>query len=212
MPNSSESLGNRTFVCPHCERPTTGEIRGLAIWDGSNGEYAEYAPPTEWAFVQCNTCKHPIIHWREDYGEGFESDEAVVLYPAGRQLSLAVPTDLRAAWQEAQACFQAKAYTATAVMVRRTLEGTCKEQGVDERTLALALRKLQAEGTIDGMLAEWANVLRAVGNEGAHFTGKDLSREEAADALSFAEALLDHIYVLKRRFDEFSARRAASRG
>jgi hypothetical protein len=29
------------------------------------------------------------------------------------------------------------------------------------------------------------------------------------DALSFAEALLDHIYVLRKRFDEFKARRAA---
>jgi hypothetical protein len=36
---------------------------------------------------------------------------------------------------------------------------------------------------IDGMLAEWANTLRIAGNQGAHFTGRSVSREDAEDAL-----------------------------
>jgi hypothetical protein len=62
---------------------------------------------------------------------------------------------------------------------------------------------------IDDTLAEWANTMRVVGNEGAHYTGRAVAREDAEDALSFAEALLDHLYVLRKRFAEFQARLAA---
>jgi Domain of unknown function (DUF4145) len=91
-------------------------------------------------------------------------------------------------------------------MVRRTLEGTCAEQGIKKRTLAEALKDLQLQGIIDGTLAAWADALRVIGNIGAHYTGTAVSRQEAEDALAFAEALLDHIYVLRKRFNEFKAR------
>jgi hypothetical protein len=118
-----------------------------------------------------------------------------------------IPQDLRDEWQEAQKCFAAKAYKATAVMVRRTLEGTCADQGVDKGSLANRLQKLKAEGRIDGLLAEWADLLRVVGNAGAHFSDESVSRQDAEDALEFSEALLDHVYVLRSRFEEFKSRR-----
>jgi hypothetical protein len=62
---------------------------------------------------------------------------------------------------------------------------------------------------IDGTLAEWADALRVVGNEGAHYTGRVVAREDAEDALDFAEALLDHLYVLRQRFTDFQSRLAA---
>ncbi|SQE00602.1 conserved hypothetical protein [Parafrankia sp. Ea1.12] len=69
-----------------------------------------------------------------------------------------------------------------------------------------SIRELRTQGTIDGMLVEWADALRVIGNEGAHYTGKPVSREDAEDALSFAEALLEYIYVFRKRFEEFQRR------
>lgn len=97
-------------------------------------------------------------------------------------------------------------------MVRRTLEGTCADQGSTKRTLVSNLKDLQAQGKIDGFLAEWADLLRIVGNEGAHFSFSDsVTAQDAEDALDFAEALLDHLYVLRARFDDFKGRREARR-
>jgi hypothetical protein len=96
-------------------------------------------------------------------------------------------------------------------MVRRTLEGTCLKQGVQERTLAGSLKELRNRGLIDDTLAEWADALRVLGNEGAHYTERGVGREDAEDALSFAEALLDNLYVLRKRFADFQARLAARR-
>jgi hypothetical protein len=136
--------------------------------------------------------------------------EPKYLFPAGRKLSNEIPAGLRREFDEAQTCLSAKAHTATVVMVRRTLEGICKDNGITERVLANGLKKMEAAGLIDRTLAEWADSLRVLGNQGAHFTGTQVDMEDAADALDFAEALLDQIYVLRKRFAAFKARRAQS--
>jgi hypothetical protein len=146
------------------------------------------------------------VQLRENYGQGFEEDHPTVVYSAPPKISSRVPLSLRREWEEARTCFDAKAYTACGVMVRRTLEGTCKDQGVKAKTLARGLRELKDQELIDGVLAEWADALRVLGNQSAHFTGKEISREDAEDSLAFAEALLDHIYVFRKRFAEFQKR------
>jgi hypothetical protein len=165
----------------------------------------------EYALLQCQRCGLACLQTRDDYGGGFSLYEPTIVYPAPRRLSYAIPESLRREWEEAQACFDAKAFTACVVMVRRTLEGTCQEQGVQERTLAESLKELRNRGLIDGALAEWADALRVLGNEGAHYTGRGVAREDAEDALSFAEAFLDNLYVLRKRFSEFQARLVARR-
>jgi Domain of unknown function (DUF4145) len=188
------------FICPHCEQASNAVVRGQAYWEGSG-------PPAEWTLVQCDRCHEPTLQVREDFGGGFAEDHnPATMYPTPTRLSPSVPNNLRREWEEAQTCFRAKAYAACVVMVRRTLEGTCADQGVKENTLARSLKKLAADGLVDETLAQWANALRIAGNKGAHYTGKPVAREDAADALAFAEALLDHIYVLRKRFVEFRKR------
>lgn len=193
----------RAFLCPKCGEPSKSNVHGrVTAYDPDSG------PPSEFAFLQCShrDCMAPLVQVREDYGGGFDDDKPVFYFPSPRRLSHAVPRALRDEYAEARKCFEAKAYGATLVMVRRTLEGTCADQGSTKRTLADSLKELQAQAKIDGLLAEWADLLRVVGNEGAHFSGKGVSAQDAEDALDFAEALLDHLYVLRARFDEFKSR------
>lgn len=179
------------------------------MWDGWDKEHNKpVSPPAEYALVQCSECTEVSLQVREDFGMGFEGDRPGIVYPAKRRLSLDVPEPLRREFEEAQTCFSAKAYEATVVMVRRILEGVCKENNAQERVLVKSLEKLKADGLVDGTIAEWANALRVLGNEGAHYTGRQVPRDDSEDALAFAEALLDHIYVLRKRFEEFAKRRA----
>jgi uncharacterized protein DUF4145 len=195
------------FICPHCEQASNAIVRGKAYWHGSDDSAA---PPIEWTMVQCHRCHEPTIQAREDYGGGFADDhQPATLYPAPPRLSGDVPAELHREWGEAQTCFRARAYAACAVMVRRTLEGTCALQGVKEKTLRRSLKKMADDNLIDDTLSKWADALRVLGNKGAHYTGVPVSREDAADALAFAEALLDHIYVMRKRFEEFCRRQAS---
>ncbi len=96
--------------------------------------------------VQCDRCFEPTLQVREDFGGGFEEDHnPATVYPVPQRLNRSVPAGLRREWDEAQTCFRAKAYAACVVMVRRTLEGTCSDQGIKGRSLALSLKQLAAD-------------------------------------------------------------------
>lgn len=170
-----------------------------------------HGPPSLLSLAKCQECGQAVLFLREDYGEGW--DELQRLWPPQqRPLSTHVPEPLRNEHAEARKCFNVKAYTAAAVMVRRILEGVCKELGVEAKTLIQSLNKLQETGAIDGRLFEWAQELRIFGNQGAHFAGVPVSREDAEDALALAEALLDYLYVLSAQFDSFKMRRSSRPG
>jgi len=199
----------RAFLCPRCGEPSKSSLHGrVESYNYEDGASEFAVGASEFALLQCShrDCMAPIVQVREDYGRGYDEDKPGIYYPSPRRLSHAVPHALRNEFAEARKCFDAKAYGATLVMVRRTLEGTCADQGSAKRSLAESLKDLEAQGKIDGLLAEWADLLPVVGNEGAHFTGNKVSAQDAEDALDFAEALLDHMYVLRARFDGFKSR------
>ncbi len=204
MPPMSVSPGEAVvLICPHCGLPTTASVQGSLLWDGwmPGGREPEDAPE-EYRLLQCGACSLPILQARYD----FKGEQFGTVYPAPRRLSSAIPEALRRAWQEAETCFGAKAYTACAVMARRVTEGVCKENGVSGSSLMRGMRELQERGIIDKTLAEWSDALRILGNRGAHYDAATVSRQDAEDALAFTEALLDNLYVLKRRFLEMRSR------
>lgn len=197
------AYGERTFICPRCSKPGVGDLVGFVYLTSDDVEDAD----AEYALTQCPNCQQPLLQVREDLGQGFDDDEPRFAFPEPRRLNPLIPLALRSEWEEADKCLSARAYTAAAVMVRRTLEGAVHEQGVNKRNLSDGLRSLRAEGRIDGTLGEWADLLRVVGNQGAHYTGTAVARADAEDAVAFCEALLDHLYVLQSRFNEFKSRR-----
>jgi hypothetical protein len=97
-------------------------------------------------------------------------------------------------------------------MVRRTLEGVCIDHGIFRKPLYAALDEMKNDGLIEGRLLEWAQGLRVLGNDAAHFTGQPVSSQDARDALTLAEALMDYMYVFSGQFEQFRARRAAQAG
>ncbi|MEH1170004.1 DUF4145 domain-containing protein [Micromonospora sp. CPCC 205539] len=198
----------RVMVCPHCGLPSIQVVRGSATVLRDDPNDAD-SPDYEYTLLQCRDCREPSLQVEEALYPfaSPESEVAKFVYPASHQLSDHIPASLRREFDEARSCFETKAYTATVVMVRRTLEGICRDNGIEDRNLASALVKMEQDGLIDRTIAHWAKHLRLLGNQGAHFTGRPISREDANDALTFTEALLDQIYVLMRRFDEFKQRR-----
>ncbi|MGW4946357.1 DUF4145 domain-containing protein [Actinoplanes sp. NPDC004185] len=196
------------MICPHCDLPALQEINGT-VTVPPDDHASSLFPGREYTLLQCGECNEASLQIREVYEFFDEAGPGVpqFAYPAERRLSTQVPEDLKREFEEAQTCLNAKAYTATVVMVRRTLEGICKDNGIGERVLARGLKKMEEQGLIDRTLAEWADGLRVLGNQGAHYTGTQVSRQDAVDALAFAEALVDQIYVMRRRFEEFKKRR-----
>lgn len=169
--------------------------------------------PLIYTLVSCDKCRTPQLLKQMSEFEvdgSWDWTDPVREWPGGASepLSPSIPPAIAREMREARACFSAKLYTATAVMVRRTLEGMCVDQGTSKKVLFAALGELRDANKIEGRLFDWAQALRVLGNQGAHFSKEAVGREDAQDALQLAEALLDYIYVFTAKYEEFQQRRA----
>ncbi len=166
--------------------------------------------PYRYYFCRCPSCDDPFVAISCNYGDPddeshWESPSRYLPRPE-RDLH-AFPKSITAAYNEARRCFRCRAYTATAVMCRKTVEGICAEHSVAERNLAASLQKMRDSGVIDARLFQWAEELRLSGNEAAHGVEVTFSQEDAQDILEFTRALLEYIFTFRERFERFQQRR-----
>jgi hypothetical protein len=191
--------------CFYCKKAVNATEAGTVHDEGPNT-----IVPERIVLVSCDECGSGLVFRQYDSGDGWERLDRV--WPgARRRLSWAIPAELRREHEEAASCLEANAFTAAVVMVRRTLEGVATLHGVNGKNLMQSLAKMQDDGVLDPRLFEWSQALRVLGNEGAHYTGRTVSRKDATDALALAEAILDYLYVLTAKFNEFVKRRAGER-
>lgn len=160
--------------------------------------------PGKYELWKCPSCGKPFL---VDSDDAFGS---LVLYPPDdNRVNPRLPIPLQSAYKEAIACFKTKAYTATAIMCRKTLEGICVEHGVKGNNLVSNLKQLKDKGIIENRLFEWADALRISGNEAAHDVTVTISPDDARDILEFTNALLEYIFTFRDKFEEFKKRRSA---
>lgn len=167
------------------------------------------------SLYQCARCNNPILLQQANIGNlavGDVWDDPSILHPPPDfRVNPKAPKDIQAAFSEAFTCYRSKAYTAAAIMCRKTLEGICLAHGAAERNLAASLKKMRDEGLIDQQLFEWSDALRLAGNEAAHGVAISIAAPDARDILEFTNAILDYLFSYRDRFNQFRRRRAAVR-
>jgi hypothetical protein len=194
----ADPAGPRLAVfCRACGYPSSAYVAGKIIRDGDEDD-----GPYELSLIQCEFCDSPSLV-RQD--EASEAAPVEVWPDRQRVLHEEIPRGVRDGVTEARKCFDAGAFLATAVMVRRAIEGFCADQGVNQNTLHRSLQELTLRNVIDARLLEWADGLRVLGNAGAHFTGQ-VTKQDVSDALDLIEAMLDYVYVFSAKFEQFKAR------
>lgn len=197
------------YQCPHCTKPAV--IAVLETWIEHRWQYRD----REWTTARCQSCLGPLLFERlADVADGqmYPWDPRVLVYPTqGGELSQAVPDTLRQTFTEAVKCMQAGCYTASVIMGRRLVEGLANLNGAQGRTLAAKLAHLKSKGILDARLLEWSDLIKNVGNDGAHETNSAVSRQDAQEVLRFVEALVDYHYTYRAQYDAFVERREASK-
>jgi hypothetical protein len=164
-----------------------------------------------YVLLKCRKCGSPILVNQENIGnmcQGDIWDTPVRLFPSTEiYINPNAPKTIRNSYGEAVRCFRINAYTATAIMCRKTLEGICDYHGIKEGNLVLSLKKMNELGFIDNRLFEWADVLRLAGNEAAHDIKISVSRNDARDMIDFTNAILDYLFSYRDKFEKFKERR-----
>lgn len=139
--------------CSECRQYIEAKEAG-SYWRHFDGR----EPSCRYTLLACTACSSPILVRQTNIGnmaEGDKWDTPFVVFP---QIDVRVnpnaPKEIRAACEEACACYRSQAYTASAIMCRKTIEGVCVEHGVVERNLSASLKKMKENGLIDERLFE----------------------------------------------------------
>jgi len=189
--------------CNTCSADVEAKIIGSYVEDDE-----QHPISFRHSMLECPRCHGPLLVQQSDLEGTFDADTPMVLYPLDVHRHLgAVPMSIRTAFDEAVVCFKAKAYTASAIMCRKVLEGLCAEHHVREKNLEQSIKKLKETGIIEARLFEWAEALRVLGNEAVHGVSTTISRDDTRDILEFTQALAEYVFTYRDRFEAFKKRR-----
>ncbi len=108
-----------------------------------------------------------------------------------------IPEDVKKLIEEAIICFGNECYTATAIMLRRTLEQVCSEKGCKGNNLHERLEDLKKHVIMSAELHEGAMTLKILGNDAAHVEAAaymNIGKEEVEIALDVCKKILESVY------------------
>jgi hypothetical protein len=184
--------------CPHCCNRARQELVHEQSYIGVGwGVHDGDAEDTEGTYFvyRCTTCSEILV-----YHQLFELGRTLV-YPR-IALDESVPESVARIYDEA---IRVKYISPNsfAVQIRRALEALCVDRGVQKRSLASNLEELSARGEIPGALAEAGDILRLIGNMGAHASDVDVHPLQAMAIDEFFNAILEYIYVSPARVSKF---------
>jgi len=220
-----------TFIvdCPWCKAKVAAIEHGRAMKEGFDEDAGEpYAIAI--AIGNCPSCHSVLVGEKHQVSfKAFDSDEdywsdTVRVYPKPPKtfLSNRIPTDVRNSIREADRSLQANANIAACAMLGRALEAVCRDilepvSSIPSTTTANTLsrrpimlgegiRKLRETNIIDERLFDWSQQLHAFRNIAAHPTEESISRADAEDLQTFVYAIIEYIYDLTDRYNEFKER------
>jgi hypothetical protein len=222
-----------TFIvdCPVCKAKVAAEEHGrISHTGGVDHEAGEVHYGISVGLGECPKCHSILVAESQQVGirhfDAYEDEWAdpVRVYPDPPKAftSPRIPKVVSESITEGLKSLQANANVAACVMFGRALEAICRnlldtsagtdttaKSGIAQNRpimLGEGLRMLKDGGLIDQKLFDWSQQLHAFRNLAAHPTDIAISREEADDLRSFVIAIVEYVYDLTDRYNDFKER------
>lgn len=186
----------KKFTCPYCHA-----VSAFDCVFSSKGVYENYYYPVSvWG---CHNCDRAIFVRNERTEHEHVSSQSLniesILPASEHTVDKRVPVGIADDFIEATRDYNIASYKSSAVMARRTVQKMCVNLGatVGEK-LHKQIEELKTNNKLHPDLADLATEIRFLGNDGAHPEDDgldDITQEDAKEILSFAEELLDDLYV-----------------
>jgi hypothetical protein len=224
-------MSERTFIidCPWCKAKVAAIEKGRAENSGFNEDIDE---PFAYALYvgSCPSCKALLAgESRQVDFEGHNAHEdrwtdIVRIFPKPSKsfISNRIPRVVKDSLAEADRSLQANANIAACVMLGRALEAICRDvlqfnsstpttsatKATSKKKIMLAegIKRLRQKNFIDDRLYDWSQQLHAFRNLAAHPEDVSISREDTEDLQTFVYAIVEYIYDLTDRYNEFKSR------
>lgn len=179
--------------CPYCHQIGQFELVGKPV-------LATKTSPREDFYMgsfKCpnNDCNAHVFIGYDNY------HRAVVSYPPEsiKFNSLKIPDIIVDTFEEAIICHSHNSYTASAIMIRRTLEEICDDNNAEGNNLKQRIESLSDLVILPPPLLEGLDNLRLMGNDAAHVEARDyknIGKKEVELALDVTKEVLKSVYQL----------------
>lgn len=173
-------------------------------WILSTGEEA----PDPWStfVVVCETCGNILLY--DNPCNTFDEEtfqHATLMYPKEGKLHESVPELVCKVYEEAYRIREI-APNAFAVQIRRALEAICEDQGEKKGNLVAKLGNLSKSGKLPPVVSEASDILRLLGNIGAHGLSDSVHQLQVYALDDFFRVIIEYLYVAPSKIESFKNR------
>lgn len=170
----------------------------MVVWDNNI--------PCAYYVAVCETCNEILLYYAFiNVVEDKDFHHAELIWPDPGVLHQSVPKAIAECYIEA-ARIKNLAPNAFAVQIRRALEALCDDRGAKKGILQLRLQDLVSRGEIPPVLAEMTNMLRLLGNIGAHAADQSVKPGHVLAIDDFFHVITEYVYVAPSKLKEFRDR------
>jgi hypothetical protein len=193
-------------MCPHCN--TKSNFTNKTSQQGFFGS-PENRNLVAFDIEQCQNCNGLVlIHKR--FKEN-NAREEVLMYPAVSPfLDESIYKPAAMDYLEGMRCFFINANKAASTMFRRSLQQIMIDKSASGKRLIDQINDLRNKRIITDDLADWANEIRFLGNDGAHPADDgldEISPDEISQIIEFINGLFQYIYVMPAKVAQSRQRR-----
>lgn len=114
-------------------------------------------------------------------------------------------------WLQAKRNLRDRNWDAAAVMARSALQLAVRSNGAKGANLKQEIDNLASKGILPPLMQEWSHNVRELGNDSAHPNPEQepTSPRDASDIVGFLDFLLQYLYTLPKKIDEYRSRKDA---
>jgi len=136
-----------------------------------------------------------------------EPGQALETFPAQRIdfERKGIPDKVLKTLEQAVTCHANECYTASAVMIRRTLEEICEDKGAEGEKLKQRIQALGNKIVIPKEFIEGMHELRILGNDAAHVKARvfaEIGKREIETSIRFTKEILKAVYQYEQLLKE----------
>jgi hypothetical protein len=157
----------------------------------------------------CGTCQQLLLYWEQgnpaNEGPSGSLDyfrRSSLVWPKPTISGDTVPAAVAAIYREA-AVVKRLSPNSFAVQIRRALEAVCADKGANGRSLYEMLIELGRRGDLPPVLAEMTDVLRLLGNVGAHASDRSVRPSQVDAVDEFFQAVIEYVYIAPAKLHRF---------
>jgi hypothetical protein len=121
------------------------------------------------------------------------------------------PSDVARFWLQAKNSLSGKNWDAAALMARSALQLALRSKSAVGKSLKAEIDDLARKGLLPPIMQEWSNEVRELGNDSAHPApgGPATTQQDAADVVRFMDSLLEYLFTLPHRIEQYRSRKKA---